>query len=73
MWRLEQEQRISVRQAWHVAALIGWSKVPKLKSFMKQWFPEKRKRQPAEQVRAAVLEWASGAGLKVTRHERPVR
>ena len=46
--------------------------MPKLKKFMRDCFPEKKKRQAPEDVRTAVLEWAKGCGLKVTRHDRPV-
>ena len=71
-WRQDQNHRLALEQAWYVAALGGWKKVPKLKKFLSECFPKKRKRQTPEDVRAAVLDWAKASGLKVTRHERPV-
>lgn len=71
-WRHEQTARITLQGAWFTAMLTKQEKMPTLQRFMAKCFPKVRGPQTRETVREGVLAWAAEAGLKVTRHAKPV-
>jgi hypothetical protein len=72
-WRRKQDHRLALEQAWFVAALGGWKKVPKLKKFMRDAFPDGKLPQTADEVASALRAWAQENKITIRRHRKKVR
>jgi hypothetical protein len=67
LWRQEHAARLSLREAWYMAALMRSKQLPSLKTLVGEASP--RAQQTPEEVRMNVMAWASAAGLKLHRRE----
>jgi hypothetical protein len=67
LWRQQHAARLSLREAWYMAALSGAAtagKLPSLESLMDDSVSSRATQTPDE-VRLNVMAWAAVAGLKV--------
>ncbi|NTV75379.1 MAG: hypothetical protein HGA66_14385, partial [Holophaga sp.] len=67
LWQQEQAARLSLREAWYMAALMRQKKLPPLKRLLRSAAP--RAAQSPEAVRQNISAWAAAAGLRL--HRRP--
>ena len=70
MWRQEQAARLSLREAWFMAALTRLEQLMSIEELLGDE-SAKPERAPVLQ-RQAWIDWAIERGFKVVRHERPV-
>jgi hypothetical protein len=71
LWRQEESARLSLREAWYMAALTRTpDRLPSLKSLLSD--STERAQQTPDEVRLNVMAWAAATGLKLHRRAESV-